>query len=291
MKNFLKVEVLSFLTFACTLQQAKFGSDFSTGVGGVSGPVVQPPTTTNPIPPPSGTTQPPSGGTGSGSVVQLTVREGSLAPQVKNLTGAFASYSDQTNYLRSFYINSSKSYTKAELTKQYDCPDCTANPSDPSCNPPPCTLGTYSVSWSFCAEEKMMGTYTVCVAATVGNGVEYPDLNLDQAVYPKMGNELPYISYATISRCEKRSGDTANKFYNYTSALEAPKIGHHGSLDIVKFDPTVPTNFNNPLISFNLKGGHFVESAYPQPPNPLVFDADIEATNVPVVSIPACKPR
>ncbi|MEI7441736.1 MAG: hypothetical protein WCK43_08940, partial [bacterium] len=264
----------------------------SGGTG--SGSVVQPPATTNPIPPPSGTTQPPSGGTGSGSVVQLTVREGSLAPQVKNLTGAFASYSDQANYLRSFYINSSKSYTKAELTKQYDCPaDCTANPSDPSCNPPPCTLGTYDVSWSFCAEEKMlMGDYTLCVAAAVGNGVEYPNLNLDQAVYPnKMGNELPYISYAMIRRCEKRSGDTANKFYNYTSALEAPKIGHHGSLDIVKFDPTVPTNFNNPLISFNLKGGHFVESAYPQPPNPLVFDADIEATNVPVVSIPACKPR
>jgi hypothetical protein len=133
-----------------------------------------------------------------------------------------------------------------------------------------------------------------------------------------MGYELPYIGYAYISRCEKRAGDTQNKTYDYSAQQEKPvatntqetistddpeapyqeppqpKNGHYGSLDFIKFDPTVPNNSNNPLISFKLTGGRFVErSTDPLKPltNPVIFNADIEALNVPVVNIPPCKPR
>ena len=153
----------------------------------------------------------------------------------------------------------------------------------------------------------------MCIEAEAepGNIVEYPQgkLNISAGVYPKMGYELPYLGYAYLSRCEKRAGDATSKFYNYTAKEEKadnnntdseggapaqPKNGHHGSLDIIKFDPTVPNNSNNPLISFKLTGGRFVELS-PDPLNPLTnpvtFNADIEALNVPVVNIPACNPR
>lgn len=286
---------------ACTLKQSGVGTDFGSRTGSGTFPAIQTNNTQAPTNSTSSTTQSGSG-TGTGTV-KLTIREPNAAPIIKNLSGAFASYMDIEVLLskRSFYVDSSKVYTKAELTKQSDCPvDCNDYPNDVSCKPPPpCTLGAVTVSWSFCAEDDIKDytgySYTSCIAAIVesGNVVEYEDgeLNIVPGEYPKMGSPLPYLNYATISRCEKRSGDAVNKIYYYTAAKEGTKNGHFGSLDFVRFDKEVPTNSNNPLISFKLTGGRFVEQASSDTSSAVYFGADIDAVNVPVVFIPQCKPR
>ncbi len=245
--------------------------------------------------PTSSTSSTTQSGSSTGTV-KLTIREPNAAPIIKNLSGAYANYNDASEFssnLRTFTLDSLKSYTKAELVKQSVCP-AACNSNDSSCNPP-CTLGQYFVTWNFCAEDNIKNNYTTCLGSVAepDNSVEYleGELNLAPPEFPKMGFDLPYLTYAFISRCEKRSGDVANKFYNYTASKDGTKNGHFGSLDFVRFDKEIPTSSNNPLISFKFNGGRFVELSPQDPSNIVYFYADIDASNVPVVKPTPCTPR
>jgi len=199
-------------------------------------------------------------------------------------------------YLRSVYGSTTFTGTKTELTTPQKCPVSGSGTSTP-----PCTLGSVSVSWGLCAEDQVTdsgttagaNTYTTCIAAEVSSDAttpEYPTgtLNIAAGQFPTMGYDLPYTGYPIITRCEMRSGDTQNKPYSYSALATATTNGDMGSLDFVQFDAQAPSsaNTNSPLLSFTLLGGQFVDMV----DKTTTFNADITATNVPVLSIPACTP-